>query len=454
MQSLTLRIFLAFWLIIGLVTAIAGFAGYGYAERMRNAIENFDLHDTVVAASSALDEGGREGLLRWLRDQPGDQPMAIRVVDAAGQELLGRDLSSRSRRMLRRYDDRRHGWHRDRGDRPNLREARPLTRLRGPDGDVYTLIAEPQRDLLPRWLGLRAGPALLLIAVALSGAVSWALARAIAQPVRSFRKATVAIADGRLDTRVAEPMRNRRDEIGLLARDLDSMASRLQAAAERQRALTRNVSHELRSPLARLRVALELARRSAGDRPEFARIDEETERLDAMIGQLLKFSRVDAAEDLAREPIQLAELLERVVDDATFECRTDGRDTLTIELDAEDDIEVIGDPAVLSSLFENILRNAIRHAPANSRVAVTVRREASGIGVRVTDEGSGVADGDLEHIFEPFFRSADAMAADQDGSGLGLAIAARAVAAHGGSIRAENPDGGGFAIQVELPLAG
>ena len=464
MSSLTLRIFLAFWLIIGLLVGIAGVTGYSYGERMREAIENFDMRDKLLAASDALEDGGRDGLVAWLESLPGDDPIAVIVVDSNGVDLLGRELSRPTRRLIRRHSRGGPRWQRggprdgaggrynpDSNDTAaNVSEARPLNRLRGPDGAVYTLVPELRRDILQQRVGLRAGTVLLLSALLVSGLVSWALARAIARPVRSFRNATVAIAEGHLDTRVAEPMRNRRDEIGMLARDLDAMAERLEASAERQRELTRNVSHELRSPLARLRVALELARRAAGDLPEFSRIDTETERLDDMIGQLLRYSQADAASLLHREAVDLSELLGRIVDDANFECRSAGLDGVSVALAAPDTLAMTADPALLSSMFENLLRNAIHHAPANTIVDVEVATQDDAVKVRIVDRGSGVADGDLKHIFEPFFRAADAMATGRSGTGLGLAIAARAAAAHGGTIQAANLDDG-FALDVRLP---
>ncbi len=468
MSSLTLRIFLAFWLIIGVLVGMAGVTGYSYSERMREAIENFDMRDKLLAASDALEVGGRDGLVTWLESLPSDDPIAVIVVDASGTDLLGRELSRPTRRLIRRHSRGGPRWQRERGPRDgagarynpngsgnvdNVSEARPLNRLRGPDGAVYTLVPELRRDVLQQWVGLRAGTVLLLSALLVSGLVSWALARAIARPVRSFRDATVAIAEGRLDTRVAEPMRNRRDEIGLLARDLDVMAARLEASAERQRELTRNVSHELRSPLARLRVALELARRAAGDLPEFSRIDVETERLDDMIGQLLRYSQADASALLHRETIDLSELLARIVDDANFECRSAGLEGVSATLAAPEELTIAADPALLSSMFENLLRNAIHHAPANTVVDVQVKTDSDSVEVGIIDRGKGVADTDLEHIFEPFFRAADAMASGRSGTGLGLAIAARAAAAHGGSIRAANLDNR-FLIEVKLPISG
>lgn len=450
MKSLTLQFFLAFWLIILVLAGLAAGAGYAYSERMREALENFEISDTVLAASEELESGGRAGLVAWLRRQPDDSPVEIFVVDADGAELLGREIPRWARRMLRRFDHSHRHWGRQRDDRPNLRLARPLTRLRGPDGDTYTLFSEPRRPSLERWLG--AGPAFLVVALLLSAGVSLLLARAISRPVRSFREATVAIANGKLDTRVSDSMRSRRDEIGNLARDLDAMAEKLERAAIRQTELMQNVSHELRSPLARLRVALELARRDAGDRSEFARIEDESERLDELIGQLLSYSRMQ--DEAGRRPaaIELDPLLDQVTDDANFECRSSGLDSVSVSLDSTTGLEVVGSAPSLASAFENVLRNAIHHSPAGGRVSVSAARAGDVAEIRIRDEGPGVDAASLEKIFEPFYRSADAMASGRSGAGLGLAIAARAVESSGGSIRAANREGG-FEITIRLTLS-
>ncbi len=454
MRSLTLRIFLSFWLIIGILIGLAGLAGYAYSERLREAFENFEVSDTVVQVSEVLATGGRDGLTRWLREQPRSSPMNVFVVDPGGRDLLGRRLPRWAGRLMRRYDGPPRDWQRDDDRvRPNLRPARPLTRLRGPDGTIYTMFVAPRQNIYREWISERAGPAFLLVAVVLSGTVSWILARVIATPVRRFREATVSIAEGRLDTRVAESMRNRRDEIGLLAHDLDAMAARLEQTAHRQQELTRNASHELRSPLARLRVALELARRKAGDLQEFGRIDNEVNRLDELIGQLLSFARVDAASDDDQEVVRLGELLHDVVDDANYECRSSGLDDVAVELEVDGRPAVYGVRTALQSAFENVVRNAIHHGAEHTTVEVRVAEDGDRAVVTIADQGPGVPESDLGKLFEPFYRAPDAMARRDDGSGLGLAIAWRAVQGAGGVIRARNREHGGLAIDIRLPLA-
>ncbi len=453
MQSLTVRIFLSFWAIIVILIGLAAIAGYAYSERLREAVENLDNDESALAASRALESGGEAGLVDWLRSRSGAAPLTIYIVDQSGRDLLGRDLPRRIAGMLRRFESRRPPWHERRGRPPNLRAPNPLPQLVGPDGAVYSLIVTPKRNPWRAWISERAGPAFFAIALLISAAVSYALAHAIARPVRRFREATVAIADGKLDTRVAASMRNRRDEIGKLAHDLDAMASRLEASAAQQTELTRNISHELRSPLARLKVALELARRQAGDLPEFERIDRESERLDDLIGQILSYSRLHVRTDETPGPLDAAGVLREAVDNANYECRSSGAAGVSVRLSGDEAAPVAGFESSLASAFENILRNAIRHSPENGVVGAHVETDAERVSIRIEDQGSGVPEASLESIFEPFYRAPDATAEGLPGTGLGLAIAERAIAQNGGTIRAQNAAEGGLVIEISLPAA-
>ena len=256
----------------------------------------------------------------------------------------------------------------------------------------------------------------------------------------------MAIADGNLDTRVAERV-NRRDEIGLLAQDFDRMADELQRAWLRQTELSRNVSHELRSPLARLRVALELARRKAGDLTEFEKIDLETERLDEMIGQILEFSRLDAEPHEERVAVDFDELVRSTVEDVRYEYG--GEAGIAIQSDA--DCVISGYPGALRSALENVLRNAMQHSQGKGDVGVRLHVDGSHAVLTVDDQGGGVPEDEVDKIFEPFYRSASGEVAS-NGTGLGLAIAARAIGMNDGSITARN-NTRGLSIEFRLPVA-
>jgi len=454
MHSLLLRFFLAFWLIIGIIIGAASISGYYYSERSREVFENFGNSDTIVEASESLQSGGRRGLEDWLKALPENSPVAVFILDERNQDLLGRRVPSPILEGIRRFGDPPDRTRRSRRDSDNLRLARPMTQLIGPDAAVYTMFVFPRRGAMRDWFGEQTLPYFLILAIAVSAIVSYLLARAISNPVRRFREATVEIAGGNLDTRVAQTVGARRDEIGHLARDFDVMTDKLQRAWEQQTELMRNVSHELRSPLARLRVALELARRQAGDLPEFVRIESESERLDDLIGQILNYSRLEARDGDDPARIDLGDLVHAVVEDVNYECRSSGIEGVTIDLEVDGSPVVDGFAEMLSSATENVLRNAVRHSPADASVVVRVRAESTAAVIEIKDEGSGVPEDEIEQLFEPFFRASDAAdKSDYRGSGLGLAITRRAIEKNGGSIAASNVTGGGFLVSIRLPLS-
>lgn len=447
MRSLQFRIFVSFWLIIVLSIALAATLGYIYAERVRATLQSFEISDAMIEASTALEEDGRDGLTRWLGSLPGVAASAIYVFDERGRDLLGRKPPAPVMLALQRFSLQARRSPRDRGP-GNIRPARPFTQLVGPDDHVYTIFVLPPQGAVGRWMSQNGGRGIILIALFVSAAVSYFVARTITRPVRRLRESANAVAAGNLDTRVAEHVGKRQDDIGLLARDFDDMTAKLERAWQRQSELTANVSHELRSPLARLRVALELAKRRTGELAELDRIELETERLDALIGQLLEFSKLDAANHDSQTSIDVAELLRSVVDDVRYEYRESG---LTIEFESPANAKVEGYARSLRSAFENVLRNAARHSPQDGVIDVTLVSGDEAATIAVTDQGGGVPGHDLGKIFEPFYRATSA-AESSKGTGLGLAIALRAIELNGGSIAANNADRG-LRVEIRLPIA-
>lgn len=453
MHSLLVRIFLSFWLIIAIIIGFAALGGYYYSEQIRQAIENYEVSDTVIAASNALDAEGRPGLESWLKDLPSKYPVTVFVIDTDGIDILHRHVPLRVARTLRLFAQHRNLSGSRRREPRNLRPARPLTQLVGPNDEIYTLFVAPKRSAYGEWLNEQMKPLLLLLALLVSASVSYALARAITRPVHKFRQATISIAEGDLGTRVADSMGKRRDEIGLLARDFDSMADKLQRASEQQVELSRNISHELRSPLARLRVALELARRQAGDLTEFTRIETEAERLDSLIGQILSYSRLETRDQEAPTPVDLAELIQDVVENVRFECRSDGIEDVTVQFEPTDEPVIQGFAGALGSAMENVLRNAVHHSPSGGAVTVRLSQSTNQATITIEDQGSGIPDDELDNIFEPFYRTRGAVAnAPSHGTGLGLAIAKRAVQMNSGTIQASLAAHGGLRIEIRLPI--
>jgi len=452
-RSLLLKIFLSFWLIIVVTFATAGVAGFLYAESMRDAMESFEVGDSMLAASAALEAGGREGLADWIRSNPASRAITLFILDERGHDILDRQVPFGLSRAFRRHREhpRRHEFA---GTDPrNLRRARPHPQLVAADGSVYTFFVAPSRASQAVWTAADARWLLFFIALVVSGTVSWFLASAISAPVRNLRDATVALAGGDLAVRVAESVGKRRDELGMLGRDFDSMAENLQGAATRQTELSRNISHELRSPLARMRVAIELAKQKSGDLPEFERLDNEAERIDGLIGQILSYTKLDASPESGPEPIDLAGLIREVVENVNYECKAEGIDGVSVAAQIDATPTIPGHAGAMISAIENIVRNAVHHSPPDSEVEVHLNQHDQIALIEIRDSGPGVDEAELPRLFEPFFRTrASAESKDARGSGLGLAIAERAVSINGGSISALNHADGGLLVRISLPL--
>jgi two-component system sensor histidine kinase CpxA len=324
------------------------------------------------------------------------------------------------------------------------------------DHEGRPLVLVSSVDRPPRVIDLLEHSALWprLLAMALVvGLVSFALARYLARPVGALRDATRRLGVGNLEARVGSSVTRRNDEIGALARDFDAMAERLETLVGSQQRLLRDVSHELRSPLARLRVALELARQRGGEEAAepLDRIELETTRLDELIEQLLLLERLQAGDhDREPETIDFGRLVREVVDDASFEAAPAGR---SVRLAEAPTILIEGHVTLVRSAIDNIVRNAIRHSPDEGSVEVELEVVDGRAQLRVRDQGAGVPEENLESLFEPFFRVADARDRRTGGSGLGLAIARRAIELHRGSIHACNVPGGGLEVVIELPFA-
>jgi two-component system sensor histidine kinase CpxA len=294
-----------------------------------------------------------------------------------------------------------------------------------------------------------------------AGLVCYGLARHFAAPVRRLRAVARRFASGDLKARVGgDPLLKRRDEVAELGRDFDDMAQRIEQLINRQeqllqwqRRLFGDISHELRSPLTRLALASGLLQRKVGDdaKPLLNRIDRESERLNTLIGHLLTLARLDVTpETIQMESVDLNGVLQDVVDDAAFEASSRN---VGIEFTACDTCVIQGAPNLLCSAFENVLRNAIRYTAAGTSVIVELQCTAKLVSVTVSDHGPGVPEADLPHIFEPFYRVAEARDRQSGGSGLGLAIVERTLRLHGGSVEALNRPRGGLSICMSLPAS-
>ena len=289
-----------------------------------------------------------------------------------------------------------------------------------------------------------------LLLFTITGAVfCYLVSRYLTKPLAKLGDAAAKIAEGRLDTRVDPSLRARRDEIADLARNFDRMAERIEALIGGQRRLLGDVSHELRSPLSRLIVALSLVRQGPAEEAaeNLERIALETRRLDTLIGQLLALTRIDSGVDRGSAvPFDLTTLVQEVANDGDFEARARNR---SVTMRQADPCTINGFEELVRSAVENIVRNAIRHTAEGTAVEMSLQTANARALLRVRDHGPGVPESMLSEIFLPFRRVANG---NSDGAGLGLAIAERAVNVHQGIIRARNAPDGGLIVEIDLPL--
>lgn len=300
---------------------------------------------------------------------------------------------------------------------------------------------------------LRHGPRLplipLLAALLVSLASAFGLAWYFAKPIRQLRRAFDAAADGDLAVRIGDGMGGRRDELADLGRDFDRMTERLATLVDGQKKLLHDVSHEMRSPLARLQAAIGLARQQpARMEDSLVRIEREGERMNRLVGELLTLSRLEAGVSGVLEEVEMGELLDDIVEDARFEGMAR---QVAVEFVAGEMPAIRANPELLQRAIENIVRNALRYSPEGGTVRIEAGRQGNCFRLAVIDHGPGVPEAELAAIFTPFFRGGGQSSGG--GYGLGLAIAKRVVAAVNGKIEAKNAHADhGLIVEIVLPV--
>jgi two-component system sensor histidine kinase CpxA len=431
MRSLFAKILVWFWATLAIT--IVGVALISYwtedePERRTpfSRMVTFELQEAV----HAYQFGGREGLAAFMRRfQTVFEGEGI-LTDGSGRDLLTgadhADLVARARLRPRFTFERGNAVMVTRSSSDGRHWFFHI--LRRPDPPSWFL--RPQH----------------LWAIGAAVLLCYLLAFHLTTPVRQLQKAVERFGRGDLSARAAS---DRRDELGQLARTFDQMADRTETLLSAERRLLLDISHELRSPLARLGVAIELAR--SGDDRDAAvnRIQKEWERLNALVGQLLEITRAEAGvESLRKEPVRLDELVTAIAEDGSIEARARGN---SLAVQCLDPLEIQGDPELLRRAVENVLRNAIRYSPESKPVEIRLERRGQSAVVQIRDYGAGVPEEALPRIFDAFYRvDADRNRA-RGGVGLGLSIARRAIELHKGSIRARNVQPG-LEVEIELPL--
>ena len=450
MRRLFWRIFISFWVAMILIVAGAAATVYWIVSDMRanppSQADTLILYNEIERVAAG---GDAADLKTWLeeREATGKQP-DVYAFDSSRREVLGR-------RPPPPVVFRSAQW--GAGPGPPVDSPRRMFTTMTLDGERFLFVVAPDVSRLSRWLmPLGPGPVhwpALVIAVIVTAATCLLLARYFSAPIDKLRQATLEVASGNLNVRVRPSLAGRRDELGLLASDFDHMADRLRALRDSRQQLMRDLSHELRSPLARLQVALELARRSTGHgvEPQLNRIEREAARIDALVGQILMLSQLnDPSAAVNRERFDARDLLELLVQDSNLEAAGRG---IAVELNkpVSEPCWLHADRQLISSAIENVLRNAIRYSPDGGKVDVTLQVSYSEVRIAILDRGPGVPAAELQAIFEPFYRASPQGSLSVRGHGLGLAIAHRIVSLHYGTVFARLRDGDGLAIEFCFP---
>jgi two-component system sensor histidine kinase CpxA len=457
MHGLFFKIFIWFWLAMAsvgaaLVVTVALTESEPVVARWREAAGN-SLALFAYSAAEAYEQGGQSKLTDYLTRLEQTTHISAFLIEERGREVAGQAVpdNALSLAAIAQSSDRAQFSF----ERLTTWAARSTV---SPSGARYVLVAEMPRG---RFGALRREPgtvALRLVAVAIvAGLVCYGLARYITLPVLRLSEATRRVAAGDLAARVGSKSSRRRDELASLGRDFDRMAERIESLMLAHRRLLGDISHELRSPLARLNVALGLARQQAGAEAAapLDRIEREAERMNELIGQLMTLSRLET--ELQGQPfarLDLSPLVSQVAADADFEARSRSR---SVRIVSNQTCIVTGAEALLRSAIENVIRNAVKYTAENTEVQVSLERRVDGGLTRaiicVLDRGPGVPDECIGDLFRPFYRVAAARDRSTGGAGLGLAIAERAVRLHGGTVQASNAPGAGLLVQISLPIS-
>lgn len=449
-MSLFLKIFLWFWLamalIVGALTLVTRTFQTEPIVRQWQVVVGETMNVHSQTAAQIYDAEGVNGLEIFLKRLTNSERInAVGLFRQNGEQIAGGniqlDLSDIRQKSLA-SDEAEF----ERGE--NFYLIGKKTTLA--NGETVILITEWERPRLPENFSLSSRQIVQILAVILTaGLLCYALASYLSSPIVKLRRATRQFAGGDLHTRLAI---KRRDELGDLAREFDEMAERIETLVASEKRLTQDISHELRSPLARLNVALELARsRSNPETSGFIeRIETESNRLNEMISRLLVLSKLEnRSENFEKREINLTKLFEQIVTDADFEAQANNK---SVKILQEEAVKVLGNENLLRSAIENVLRNAVRYTKEETAVEVSLVKQNNNAVVSVRDHGAGVPEEELAKLFRPFYRVQAARERKTGGIGLGLAIAERAVHAHQGTIKAKNTDNG-LLVEINLPTA-
>ncbi|WP_247267735.1 MULTISPECIES: sensor histidine kinase [Pseudomonas] len=438
MRSLFWRILASFWLAIALVAGLSILLGHMLNQDAWILSRHPGLNTLAAEWTQTYEAQGEDAAQDILEQRKRQYHIDVQVLNESGDPVVRGTFPRRAAAFEARQnnDDRRLPWRR-------LTDEFTSEKT----GDTYLFIfriPHPELDAWHResllWPLSALGIALVVLTL-----FSLLVTFSITRPLSRLRGAVHDLGQTTYQQNSLAKLANRRDEFGVLANDFNRMGARLQSLIGSQRQLLRDVSHELRSPLARLRIALALAERANPEEREklWPRLTRECDRLEALISEILVLARVDA-DNASAEEVDLNALLGTLQKDAQL-----GSPEQTVRLDAEPHLTLTGWPTMIERAVDNLLRNAQRFNPVDQAIEMQATRQGERIVVSVRDHGPGVQAEHLSQLGEPFYRAPGQTAA---GHGLGLAIAKRAAERHGGSLLLANHPEGGFVASLELPL--
>ena len=457
MRSLSLKIFLWFWLavLVGSLAFLAVAFWLPSQTVLGRAAEYFafNLTTTGKMGIDLYEQDGPEALEEFLARIETISAFKLHIVTQAGTSLRGDRPPSTVLALARRAIAEEAIQTQDWSTHPMIAQ-----RVSGGSGRPYAVLLELPAGLVHLLKQMASAFALRFAAALLaSGIVCFLMVRYLTSPVRKLQSAVRKFSLGDLGVRVAPKLGSRQDEIADLGRDFDIMAARIESLMHAHERLLRDAAHELRSPLTRLNVALEIARKHSDAQMSgfLDRISSEALKLSRLITQVLSLSRLENIDvELRLEPVCLEKLIDRIVQDANFEGQD--RDT-TIRFQMAQPVTLNADGQLLHSAIENVVRNALRFSPVGSAVEIAQSVENADSRtmavVTISDNGPGVPPEALTELFNPFFRVAGKQERSSNGAGIGLAIANRAVSLHNGAIRAVNRSNGGLSVEIRLPMS-
>ena len=442
MRSLYWKIFAFFWLTL-IITAGTVVTLTSTIIKDRQQLESHQVIELGVRLADEYEEDGRHALDHELKELVFRYGIRAFMLDDRNRPIsrvnLPKDWLSFTQPLTpQRFKD---------------RVVRGLTayRISSSSGTMYTLVARVDRASsyqywAPHLPALQLFTALIIVAL-FTAFVTWR----ITKPLVLLRKATNAFARGKFDARVDEQVICRKDEISQLGQSFNNMAERIAMLLSNQQRLFRDISHELRTPLARQQIALELLARKLpdNDRAGIERIEREIGRMNELIDQVLTLLRLEQGEQAVnKEDYDIGALITQLVNDASFEAQDEDKVNLTLPQQTN----LNGCPELTSRCLENIIRNALRYTGEDGQVNIDVSKGKEWLEISVKDDGPGVPEAALKHLFEPFYRVEDDRNQQSGGYGIGMAIAEQAIRSQGGTIVAANRPEGGLQITIRLPL--